>query len=183
VIVPDGALAMLNFETLIVPGAAPHYWIDDVTLENAASASLLASTSRVRVPSERLLAIGDAVNQSGSPTLVNAGPEIREIAKYALPGQEVIVTGKAAIPSSYAEDHPERFHWIHFAAHGISNQVDPLESAIVLSPQGENSNKLYGRDIVKTKLNADLVTISSCLGAQGRIYGEGSVGLAWAFMR
>ena len=183
VIVPDAALAMLNFETLIVPGPAPHYWIDDVTLENAPSASLIASTSQTRRPHEQLLAIGDAVNESGSPTLVNAGAEIREVAQDALPGQEVIVTGKAAIPSSYPESHPERFHWIHFAAHGTSNQIDPLESAIVLSPQAENLNKLYGRDIVKTKLNADLVTISSCLGAKGRIYGEGSVGLAWAFMR
>src|SRR5215831_17249664 len=31
-IIPDGGLNTLNFETLLVPGPTPHYWIEDVTL-------------------------------------------------------------------------------------------------------------------------------------------------------
>jgi CHAT domain-containing protein len=105
------------------------------------------------------------------------------VASYASATSEDVITGKDATPTAYAASHPERFHRIHFAAHGVSNQIKPLESAILLSPEGDNSNKLYGRDIVKLKLNAELVTISSCKGGEGRIYGEGSVGLAWAFMK
>jgi CHAT domain-containing protein len=183
VVVPDGSLARLNFETLVVPGAPPHYWIDDVTVQNASSVALLANIKRRQSAGRSILAIGDAVDESGAHTLANARKEIDEVARFAPANSELVITGKSATPSSYAGSHPEQFQRIHFAAHGVSNQINPLESAILLSPDGEKMNKLYGRDIIKLKLNARLVIISSCRGAQGRIYGEGSVALAWAFMR
>jgi CHAT domain-containing protein len=183
VIVPDGTLATLNFETLVVPGASPHYWINDVTVSNAVSvAALTRNQPSLRAP-EDLLAIGDPVDKSGSPALAHANEEIKLVSSSAPAAAEVVITGKNATPSAYASSHPERFRRIHFAAHGISNQIKPLESAILLSPDGENSTSLYGYDIVKHKLTAELVVISSCKGAEGRIYGEGSVGLAWAFMK
>lgn len=40
-IIPDGSLNTLNFETLLVDGAKPHYWIEDVTLADASSLRLL----------------------------------------------------------------------------------------------------------------------------------------------
>ena len=44
VIVPDGALHRLNFETLPVrSGATAHYWIEDVTIQIAPSLSLIAA--------------------------------------------------------------------------------------------------------------------------------------------
>lgn len=183
VIVPDGMLATLNFETLVVPGSSPHYWINDVTVSNAVSvAALTRRTSSTHSP-EAMLAIGDPVDRSGSPVLAHAKEEIKLVATYAPGASEVVITGREATPSAYAASHPERFRRIHFAAHGVSNQIKPLESAILLSSDGENSTSLYGYDIVKHRLNAELVVISSCKGAEGRIYGEGSVGLAWAFMK
>ncbi|HKT52728.1 MAG TPA: CHAT domain-containing protein [Candidatus Angelobacter sp.] len=183
VIVPDGMFATLNFETLVVPGASAHYWIKDVTVSNAVSVSALTRQIRSRHTPEDLLAIGDPVDKSGSPVLAHAKEEIKLVSSYAPAANEVVITGKDAPPSAYATSHPEKFRRIHFAAHGLSNQIRPLESAILLSPDGENSTSLYGYDIVKHKLNAELVVISSCKGAEGRIYGEGSVGLAWAFMK
>ena len=182
-IVPDGTLATLNFETLVVPGASPHYWINDVTVSNAVSVAALTRNQRSLRAPEDLLAIGDPVDKSGSPALAHANEEIKLVSSSAPAAAEVVITGKNATPSAYASSHPERFRRIHFAAHGISNQIKPLESAILLSPDGENSTSLYGYDIVKHKLTAELVVISSCKGAEGRIYGEGSVGLAWAFMK
>jgi len=46
VIVPDGSLAGLNFETLPVPGATPHYWIEDVTVSVTPSLDLLMPTRK-----------------------------------------------------------------------------------------------------------------------------------------
>jgi CHAT domain-containing protein len=183
VIVPDGMLATLNFETLVAPGGSPHYWLNDVTVSNAVSVAALTRRTPSKHPPEDMLAIGDPVNESGAPALLHAKQEINLVASYAPAMREVVITGKEATPTAYAASHPERFRIIHFAAHGNSNQIEPLESAILLSPDGENSNKLYGRDIVKLKLNAQLAVISSCQGAGGRVYGEGSVGLAWAFMK
>ena len=43
VVIPDGSLNSLNFETLLVPGnTAPHYWIEDAVLTNAHSLRLLS---------------------------------------------------------------------------------------------------------------------------------------------
>lgn len=183
VIVPDGMLATLNFETLVVPGSSRHYWINDVTVSNAVSVATLTMHAPSRHPPEDLLAIGDPLDKSGSPALAHAKEEIKLVSSHAPATRETVITGKDATPSAYAASHPEKFRRIHFAAHGLSNQIRPLESAILLSPDGENSTSLYGYDIVKNKLNAELVVISSCKGAEGRIYGEGSVGLAWAFMK
>ena len=67
--------------------------------------------------------------------------------------------------------------------HGTASSARPLESAIILSPEGD-SFKLYARDIVRRPLNAYLVTISACNGAGVKVYaGEGLIGLSWAFVR
>ena len=42
-IIPDGSLNTLNFETLLVPGASPHYWIEDVAIADASSLRMLAA--------------------------------------------------------------------------------------------------------------------------------------------
>ena len=75
------------------------------------------------------------------------------------------------------------FSHIHFVTHGTASRVAPLESSIVLSPEGEDY-KLYAREITSRPLHAELVTISACYGAGTRTYtGEGLVGLSWAFLR
>ena len=43
-IIPDGSLNTLNFETLLVPGPSPHYWIEDVTIADASSLRMLAAS-------------------------------------------------------------------------------------------------------------------------------------------
>ena len=49
---------------------------------------------------------------------------------------------------------------------------------------GEESFKLYARDIMQHPIDARLVTISACYGSGTRSYaGEGLVGLSWAFLR
>jgi tetratricopeptide (TPR) repeat protein len=46
IVVADGSLSGLNFETLINPEPRPHYWIEDVCVENASSLRLLAASPR-----------------------------------------------------------------------------------------------------------------------------------------
>jgi hypothetical protein len=43
IVLADANLSRLNFEALIVPGGAPHYWIDDVKISTASSLTLLAN--------------------------------------------------------------------------------------------------------------------------------------------
>jgi CHAT domain-containing protein len=84
------------------------------------------------------------------------------------------------------KSHPERYAWIHFATHGVASRLDPLDSSIILSRPdfGEDSFKLYAREILRRPIQARLVTISACYGDGARSYtGEGLVGLSWAFLR
>jgi CHAT domain-containing protein len=185
IIVPDGSLFGLDFEALPVQTPSPHYWIDDVTVINANSLMLVASRPSASPPKHRkLLLIGDAISPSEEfPALPQAASEIGDIEKH-FPARDITaITGKNATPQAYMNSQPGRFSYIHFVAHGTSSQTTPLESAVILSRQGE-SYKLYGRDVVKLPLKGVLVTISACQGAGSRTYsGEGLVGLSWAFLR
>lgn len=186
-IIPDGGLNTLNFETLLVPGSAPHYWIEDVTITDANSLRLLAASHAGQKHSDRLLLLGDAVApNSDYPELQKAPAEMESIEKHFPAKQQEVFAREQATPAAYLSSKSERFSYIHFVAHGTANRMSPLDSAIVLSRSNaqDDSFKLYARDIIHHPLRAELVTISTCFGAGSRAYsGEGLVGLSWAFLR
>jgi CHAT domain-containing protein len=189
-IIPDGVLNGLNFETLLAPGSgSSHYWIEDVTIRNANSIRMLSGVNPDAAQNnpKKLLLIGNPViTGTGYDNLVNAFAEIRDIEKHFPKDSQTVVTQSGAVPASYLESNPEDFSYIHFVAHGMASRLDPLDSAVVLSPPPGNPDnfKLYARDIMRDPLHARLVTISSCYGSGSRAYaGEGLVGLSWAFLR
>jgi CHAT domain-containing protein len=189
VIIPDGPLFDINFESLPVPGSRPHYWLRDVTVSVAPSLTLLLRPSprpenAGHPPTPRLLLIGDALNsgQPEFPRLANARREMERIRMDFPPGASVLRTGSDATPQSYAAAGPANFSIIHFAAHATANLASPLDSAVILSPS-QGNYKLYAREIRNHRINADLVTISACRSAGARTYdGEGLVGFVWAFL-
>lgn len=186
VVIPDGGLDRLNFETLRISSDPPRYWIQDVQIETASSMALLGrSSGKVLTPADKLLLIGDPVQTSSEyPALKHAREEMGKVAAYFPPTQVTFVSGKEATPTLYVSSDPGQFGVIHFVTHGTASQLSPLDSAIILSPDGDGSYKLYARDVVKSQLHADVVIISACYGAGTRAYSsEGLVGLAWAFIR
>lgn len=184
VIVPDGGLTKLNFETLRAPNPTPHFWIQDVELETASSSLFIRNREPVFLGHRKVLLMGDPIKANDDyPVLVHAPEELKRVAAH-FPANQIVFSREKATPSTYLFSHPEEFWLIHFVTHGTASELSPLESAIVLSPQAENEFKLYARDIVKIPLNAEIVTISACYGLGIRTYsGEGLVGLAWAFLR
>jgi CHAT domain-containing protein len=187
VVLSDGALSELNFETLIVPSATPHYWIEDATIISAPSLYMLAMAKPDGNPSRRLLLLGNAVSLDPDyPKLPQAALEMQHIEKHFAAGDTTVLAQLQANPESYLDSSPQQYSYIHFVAHGVASLTDPLDSAIILSPAGdtEDSFKLYARDIIRHPIHARLVTISSCYGGGTRSYaGEGLVGLSWAFLR
>ncbi|MGA2595370.1 MAG: CHAT domain-containing tetratricopeptide repeat protein, partial [Bryobacteraceae bacterium] len=185
VIIPDGPLHRLNFETLPVPSPTPHYWIEDV--EIAIAPSLAIAASKPEPPREgnpSLLLIG-APDYTGTDFrfLAKAGAEIHDIEARFPKLERAVYTGRQASPDAYRASQPARFSLIHFAAHAEASHESPLESAVVLSRHGD-SNKLYARDVIDQPIHADLVTISGCRSAGVRAYaGEGLIGFAWAFLQ
>ena len=186
VVLPDGRLNTLNFETFIVSNPQPHYWIEDVTLTTANSLTQLGRASGSARPNlNKLLLVGNTVSPGPDfPLLPHAAREISLIEKHFPQADRVELTGQVATPSAVLDSHLGDFSYLHFATHGTASRLRPLESAVILSPQGDSSFKLYARDILQHSLHARLVTISACNGAGIRTYaGEGLVGLSWAFLR
>lgn len=208
IIVSDGPLDQLNFETLVVPehqrdserelgrdrgrdveghpprDAQRHYLIEDAVVARTPSLRLLHAQSRPLPAHERsLLVLGDPESADPEfPALPFAGKEAASIAALFEPEARRIHTGRRATPSAYRNADPERFAYIHLAAHAQANSVVPLDSAVVLSADA-GEYKLYARDVIAVPLSAELVTLSTCRSAGTRTFsGEGLVGLSWAFL-
>ncbi len=187
ILLPDGSLFGLNFETLIAPAPQAHYWIEDVTLTTGSSLTLLASAAKRPVAKEKnLLLVGNPEQANPEfPPLLQSPNEMKKVEQHFPEPRRTVLDGSRATPNAYLRSSPERFSYVHFATHGTASRTRPLESAVVLSKEpGGDSYKLYARDIVTKHLQAELVTISACYGSGRRAYsGEGLVGLSWAFVR
>jgi CHAT domain-containing protein len=185
ILLPAESLHSLNFETLIVSDSNPHFWIEDVTLSEASSLTLLSAASQKTIaPGKNLLLVGNPEPADSSfPALAQAPGEMQKVSAHFPATQCTLLQGKQATPSAYLRSDPERFAYLHFVTHGSASQTLPLESAVILSREGD-SYKLYARDILAHPLKANVVTISACNGAGTLAYaGEGLVGLSWAFLR
>jgi CHAT domain-containing protein len=87
----------------------------------------------------------------------------------------------------------EGFPVVHIATHALVDSRRPLQSALVLAQVGSSARDssaaaddglLTGLEIASSwRLDADLVTLSSCETATGRtVQGEGVVGFAYPFL-
>jgi tetratricopeptide (TPR) repeat protein len=182
IVVADGQLHTLNFETLVTPET--RYWIEDVVVLNASSLQLVARNSKKATPSPSLLLIGNPISFDPSlPALTHAAAEIDKVAAHFT--RRVILQGAQATPAAFKAEARTPYDFVHFVAHGVATRKRPLDSAIILSAPNEGtSSRLLAREVVEQPLDARLVTISSCHGAGTRTYaGEGVVGLAWAFLK
>jgi CHAT domain-containing protein len=191
VIVPDGPLYGLNLETLPVGGLSGalsgpgvHYWLEDATVMVTPSLDLLRTGRPGRAPNRSLLLVGDAAEwDDGFPKLPNAQREMAAVSQSFPPASRQVLSGAAASPAGYQRAHPERYGFIHFAAHATASRDAPLDSSIVLSREGD-SGRLSVKDLLALHTQAELVTLSACHSAGARTYaGEGLVGLAWAFLQ
>jgi CHAT domain-containing protein/Tfp pilus assembly protein PilF len=184
ILAPDGPLYALNFETLPVFDGTPHYWIEDVTLSVTPSLGLLSLDRAPPLPTRgSLLLIGNPKSPLAQyPDLEFAAQEMAGVEKSLPAFHQVVLERERAARDAYAGSAPGGFEFIHFVAHAVSNASEPLESAVILSRQGD-VYKLSAKDVLGIRLNATLVTISACRSAGARTYaGEGLVGLTWAFL-
>jgi CHAT domain-containing protein len=189
-VVPDGALHGLNFETLPVKR---HYWIEDVEIQTAPSLGLLGGAPDLSGSARRdataadtrsLLLFGaPAASDPRFPPLSYAAAEMKKVSEHFDRRQITLYDGPRASPAAYRSAKPDSFTMVHFTAHAEANVASPLDSAVILAA-GNGAYKLYARDVAEQPLRAELVTVSACRSAGERAYsGEGLIGFAWAFLR
>ena len=187
-IVPDGPLYALNFETLPVPGEDRRYWIEEATVAVAPSLELLLGKRVEPSAGRSLLLVGDANEWNPEyPPLLYAKKEMDGIAGLFPAVESKVLRGAEATPAAYRRSRPDEYAYIHFTAHATANKNSPFDSAIILSRENGSPSglgKLSAKEVLDTRVHAELVTISACHSAGARTYaGEGLVGFAWAFLQ
>jgi CHAT domain-containing protein len=72
---------------------------------------------------------------------------------------------------------------VHFATHGLVDAIEPARSSVALASGNGEDGLFHTLEIVSTPIRSDLVVMSACESARGRVSrGEGVVGLSRAFL-
>ncbi len=114
-----------------------------------------------------------------------ASREMEAISKLLAPGSRRIVAGAEATEARVKKLPLSRYKILHFATHSLLDEMVASRSALVLSADAgsDEDGFLQAREIYNLELNADLVVLSACQTAGGKMEkGEGIQGLSRAFL-
>lgn len=200
IIIPDGILCRIPFETLRVNKDKKNaYLIEGTKISYALSIDslqFLLEKRRKRAELD-LLAFGDPLYERVNllwaqeiarikefPHLRNSETELRSISSFFQPKRVVLKLGESATEEEVKGMRLDNFKILHFACHGTVDDSDPLQSALVLSRGAKHKEDgfLRASEILQLKMNADLVVLSACQSDSGMIQkGEGIIGITRIF--
>jgi CHAT domain-containing protein/tetratricopeptide (TPR) repeat protein len=117
------------------------------------------------------------------PTLPEAEKEAKDIAKFL--NTQAIIGAKATKENILS--HIQKARLVHMATHGLLeygiNLGDlGIPGALALTPADKDDGLLKSEEIIQQKLNAELVVLSACSTGEGRISGDGVIGLSRSFL-
>ncbi len=200
-IVPNGPLWDLPFQAL--QPSATEALLDRHALYYAPSLAFLAELAGRRAPLSpgaappSLLAVGNpgagtvapAASRRGLPGLAPLPPlpdaerEVRSLGQLYGAAHSAVYTAAQASERT-VKSEAGHFRVLHFATHALLDDHNPLYSSLVLSPtapEGGEDGLLEAWEILGLHLDADLVVLSACQTARGRLRaGEGMIGMSWA---
>jgi CHAT domain-containing protein/tetratricopeptide (TPR) repeat protein len=191
--IPQSSLFLVPFPAL--QGADGKYLIEKHTILTSPSIQVLDLThkQKQRIGNKPIQANNTLI--VGNPTMPALSPKIGKAPQQLspLPGaeQEANAIGKLFKTQSLIGNQAtetevtkriSQARLIHFATHGIFDDIQGLNSSIALAP-GNKGNKnsdglLTAGEILDLKLNAELVVLSACDTGRGRIAGDGVIGLS-----
>jgi CHAT domain-containing protein/Flp pilus assembly protein TadD len=193
IFIPQDALFLVPFPALQDPSG--QYLVDKHTILTAPSIQVLESTHKLR----------QKVPGSATDILIVGNPTMPKISKIpgeplkqldALPGSEKEALAiasfwksKALIGNQATEEAVlaklPNARIIHLATHGWFDNFQGLESGIALAPSSKSDGLLKAEDIFKLyappqglPLRAEIVVLSACDTGQGRLTGDGVIGLS-----
>jgi len=178
VIVGHGPLHYLPWAALY---DGSRFLVDRVTLTLLPSASVTQFlAARKAAPARQMLLLGNPDLGDKAMDLPGAEAEARAI-KGIWPDSTMLMR-RAATKSALAKAGG-LFRGIHVAAHGEFSSDRPLDSALLLSPEGTDDGRLTAGDLYSLRLPADLVTLSACETGLGKVLsGDDVIGLTRGFL-
>lgn len=177
-VLPHGPLLHLPFGALL--NAKGRYLLQDFAIRILpATAFLFRAGQGAKSPLVLIGAPADPPTAAGGkpmPQLPGAARELNQIAAIA-PAESQLFSGHAAAAPAVREAVP-RASVLHFATHAVIDARRPFDSFLALSDRG----KLTAREVYQFRLATDLVTLSACRAASGRISYDGLLGFTRAFL-
>ena len=190
IFIPQGSLFQVPFPAL--QDANGTYLIQKHTIRTAPSIQVLALTQQQqqKLANQPVNGRGNAL-VLGNPTMpqVSLSPGEPKRALSPLPGAErearaiapllntQAIIGAQGTKAAIVQKMPQA-SIIHLATHGLLDDVQGLGSAIALAPSGKDDGLLTAAEIFDMKLQASLVVLSACNTGEGRITGDGVIGLS-----
>ena len=178
IIVPHGILHYLPFNAL---NSGSNYLIDKYSVSYLPSSSIMKFLKQKKTQKTYgALIFGNPDLGDPQYDLKYAGEEAVAISKE-LPNVKVLLRQEAT--ETNFKKSANQFSYIHFATHGIFESDQPLNSGLFLSKDTENDGVLSVNELYSLNLSADLVTLSACETALGKINpGDDVVGLQRGFL-
>lgn len=176
-IAPHGVLHYVPFASLT---DGQHYLIDryGIRIMPSASALVYLRTNKPVKPGE-VLALGNPDLGDPKYDLPGAQQEALSVV-HMFPNSRALLRAEAS--KTAVKELGAGFEILHFASHGVFEPDAPLDSGLLLAKGNEPDGRLTVSDLYKMRFDADLVTLSACETALGKVAnGDDVVGLTRGF--
>ena len=177
IIVPHGVLHKIPFAALT---NGKSYLVEKYSHSIVPSLTVVDYMLKKRNPNQnKFLAFANPITDYAA--LRFAEKEVQEISKLYT-NKEIYLKSDAT--EAMTKKRSDFADIVHFASHGEFNDMQPMQSGLVLSKDTENDGYLQVHEIFGLNLkNSNLVILSACDTALSKVYsGDDLVGLSRAFL-